>query len=118
MLELPQYLFPSSSSDGKFRIYQLPEGLGMRKILPHWLRMQKNPQSILWIFTDFQSYAGSKSKLHPRTEISAMVSVYWLTPNTRQHLNHLLNFREFSTPLPTILTPPTIRDPRVPKHFE
>ena len=56
MLDLPQYLFPSLSSVGKFWIYQLTEGLEMRKILTHRLRMQKNSQTradILWIFTDF-----------------------------------------------------------------
>ena len=30
-----KYLFPTSSSGTKFYIYQLPEGLGMTKILAH-----------------------------------------------------------------------------------
>ena len=51
-----KYLFPSSSSGANFYIYELPEGLLMRKILAHGTRMQKNPQTrkdIFWIFTDF-----------------------------------------------------------------
>ena len=38
--------------------------------------MQKNhktSEDIFWVFTDFHgSYAGPKSDLHPRTEISSM----------------------------------------------
>ena len=51
-----KYLFPTSSSGLSFYIYQLHEGLGMRKILAHSIRMQKNPQTredIFWIFTCF-----------------------------------------------------------------
>ena len=51
-----KYLFPTSSSGADFYIYQLPEGLGMSKVLAHGIRMQKNPQTredIFWIFTDF-----------------------------------------------------------------
>ena len=51
-----QYYFPTSFSGTDFYIYQKPEGLGMRKILEHGVRMQKNPQTsadISWIFTDF-----------------------------------------------------------------
>ena len=50
-----KYLFPNSSSDANFYIFQLPEGLGTRKILAHGIRMQKNPQTtedIFLIFTD------------------------------------------------------------------
>ena len=52
-----KYLFPTSSSGSNFYIYQLPEGLRIRKILAHGIMMQKNPQTrtgIFWIFTDFQ----------------------------------------------------------------
>ena len=51
-----KYIFPISSSGAHFYICQLPEGLGMRKILSHGIRMQKNPQTragISWIFTYF-----------------------------------------------------------------
>ena len=44
--------------------------------------MQKNLQitaHIFWIFTVFHSYVGSKSNLHPRTEISAVAT---LTPKS------------------------------------
>ena len=40
-----KYLFPTSSSGEKSDIYQLPDSLGMRKILKHDIRMQKNPQT-------------------------------------------------------------------------
>ena len=45
-----KYLVPASSSGANLYIYQLPEGLGMRKILTHGIRMQKNPQSRKDIF--------------------------------------------------------------------
>ena len=51
-----KYLFPISFSGATFFIYELPEGLGMRKILANGTRMQKNPQNkekIFWICTDF-----------------------------------------------------------------
>ena len=73
-----KYLFPISFSGATFFIYELPEGLGMRKILANGTRMQKNPQNkeeIFWICTDFHSYAGPKSSLHPLTEISSMASI-------------------------------------------
>ena len=60
-----EYLFSTSSSGANFYTYHLPEGLGMVKILAHGIKMQK----ISWI------YAGPKSNLHPRTEISSMASV-------------------------------------------
>ena len=41
-----KYLFPTSSSGAKFYIYQMPEGLEMRKILAHGIRMQKNPRTM------------------------------------------------------------------------
>ena len=51
-----KYLFLTSSLGANFYIYQLPEGLGMRKILTHCVTMPKIPQNkedIFWIFTDF-----------------------------------------------------------------
>ena len=51
-----KYIFPTSSSGANFYMYQLPEGLGMRKVLVHGIRMQKNSQTredIFWTFTDF-----------------------------------------------------------------
>ena len=50
-----KYLFSNSVSSASFYIYQLPEGLGMSKILTHGIRMQKNPETrvdIFWILTD------------------------------------------------------------------
>ena len=47
--------------------------MGMRKILAHDIRMQKNPQTkeeTFWIFT--WNYVGPKSNLHTRVEISSM----------------------------------------------
>ena len=41
-----KYLFPTSSSGANFYIYQVPEGLEMRKILAHGIRMQKNPRTM------------------------------------------------------------------------
>ena len=51
-----KYLFSISSSSVTFYIYELSEGLGMRKILGHGTRMQKNPQNRedgFLIFRDF-----------------------------------------------------------------
>ena len=50
-----EHHFPTSSSGSNFCIYQLPEGLGTRKIT-WWYRMRKNPQTredTFWIFSDF-----------------------------------------------------------------
>ena len=63
-----EYLFPTSSSGSNFYVYQLPEGLGIRKILAHSIRTQKNPQTradIFFIFTFSWSYVGPKSNLYP-----------------------------------------------------
>lgn len=49
-------LFPTPSSGFNFFIYQLFEGLEMRKISVHVIRMQTNPKTKVdsfWIFTDF-----------------------------------------------------------------
>ena len=51
-----KYIFPTSTPGVNNYIYKLPEGLGMRRILAHGTRIQKNPQTredIFWIFTDF-----------------------------------------------------------------
>ena len=51
-----KYLFLTSYLGGFYYFPQLPEGLGMRKILVYGIRMQKNPQlteDIFWTFTDF-----------------------------------------------------------------
>ena len=39
-----KYLFRTSSSGANICIYQFPEGLEMRKILAHGIRIQKNPK--------------------------------------------------------------------------
>ena len=49
-------IFPTSTPGLNNYIYKLPEGLGMRRILAHGTRIQKNPQNredISCIFTDF-----------------------------------------------------------------
>ena len=59
-----KYLLPTSSSGANFYIYELPEGLGMREILAHGMRMPKNPQTredIFWIFTDFHGVVRAQS---------------------------------------------------------
>ena len=51
-----KYIFPASTPGLNNYIYKLPEGLGMRRILAHGTRIQKNPQireDISCIFTDF-----------------------------------------------------------------
>ena len=69
-------LFPTLSSGTNFFIYQLPEGLEIRRILAHGIRMQTFPQTrvdIYQIFTDFLRVI--QFNLHLRTEISAMASL-------------------------------------------
>ena len=80
-----KYLFPTSSSGANSYIHQLPEGLGMRKILAHVIRLRKNPQTredIFWIFTDFHGVMRVQSPtFNPPappptpTEISSMASL-------------------------------------------
>ena len=57
--------------------------MGMRKILPHNIRLQKNSQTkedTSWIFKDFHGVMqGPKSNFHHRTEILSMLS---LTPKS------------------------------------
>ena len=50
-----KHIFLISNWGANIYNYQLPEDLGMRKILVHGICMQKNPQTranIFWIFTD------------------------------------------------------------------
>ena len=72
-----KYLFQTSFSGANFYIYELPEGLGIRKTLARGIRMQKNPQTreeTFWVFTHFHRvHAG------PCTQISSMAS---LTPKS------------------------------------
>ena len=72
-----KYLFPTSCSGASFYIYQLPEGLAIRKIL-HMVLGCKRIHKPGRTFQDFDgfswSYASPKSNLHPRTEISSMAS--------------------------------------------
>ena len=77
-----KYLFPTSSSGANSYIHQLPEGLGMRKILAHVIRMRKNPQTredIFWIFTHFHGVMRVQSPTFipppTPTEISSMASL-------------------------------------------
>ena len=61
-----KFLYLTSSSGENFYIYQLREGLGMRKILAHSIRMQQNSQTredTFWRFTDFHKLCGSKVQL-------------------------------------------------------
>ena len=66
-----KYLFPTSCSGASFYIYQLPEGLAMRKIL-HMVLGCKRIHKLGRTFQDFHgfswSYASPKSNLHPPTE--------------------------------------------------
>ena len=51
-----KYFFPTSSSGINFYISKLPEGLGMRKILAHGIRIGNDPKTsanIFWVFKDF-----------------------------------------------------------------
>ena len=40
-----KYIFPTSTPDVNNYIYKLPEGLGMRRILAHDTRIEKNPRT-------------------------------------------------------------------------
>ena len=78
-----KYLFPTSSSDANFYIYELPEGLGMRQMLAYGTRRQKNPQikeDIFWIFADIHGalWVQSPTCIHAR-KTSSVVS---LTPKS------------------------------------
>ena len=72
-----KYLFPTSPS-GAYFIYQLPEGLEMRKILTNGIRMQKNPhirEDILDFHGFSWSYVGLNYNLHPCTKIPSLASL-------------------------------------------
>ena len=63
-----KYRFPTSSSGASFFIYQLLEGLEMRKILEDVVRMQKNTQTRMHIFRfsrTFTELSGFKVQLAP-----------------------------------------------------
>ena len=66
-----KYLFPTSFSGANSYIYELPEGLGMRKTLAHGIRMEKN-QKPGRIFSGFSrvlmELCGSKVQLAPPQE--------------------------------------------------
>ena len=65
-----KYIFPTSTSSANFYIYELPESLGMRKVLAHGIRMPGRA------FSGFSlGYVGPKSNLHPGTEISSIASL-------------------------------------------
>ena len=80
-----QASFPNFIFDGNYYIYELSEGLGMRKILAHgyiYTWIQKNAQTredIFWIFTDFYGVMWVQSPTYSplpsphRIEISSMV---------------------------------------------
>ena len=73
-----KYIFPTSSSGTNFYIYQLPEGLEIRKILARYqyANVFANQGGYLPDFHGFpQGYADRKFNLHLRTQISAMVSL-------------------------------------------
>ena len=74
-----KYIFPASTPGLNNYIYKLPEGLGMRRILAHGTRIQKNPQTredIYCIFTDFHSYVGPTSNLNFINRIANPEIVY------------------------------------------
>ena len=56
-----------------FYIYQLPEGVKMREILAHDIRMQTRVD-IFWILKMFVELGGSKVQLAPLLAISSMAS--------------------------------------------
>ena len=67
-------LFSTSSLGANFYIYQLPEDLGMRKILTHGIRMQKNPQ-MEFKSTRIIELCGSKVQLtHPHGNFTNVVT--------------------------------------------
>ena len=66
-----KYLFPTLSSDANFYIYQLPEGLGMRKILAHGIsrvgckRIPKTGQTFSGFSWIFKELSVPKAQLAP-----------------------------------------------------
>ena len=58
-----KYLYSTSCSGRNFYIYQLPQGLGARKISANGIRVQKNPHSKENIFWVFMGLCGSKVQL-------------------------------------------------------
>ena len=73
-----KYIFLTSTLGANNYTCKLSEGLGMRQILACGTGIQTNLQTredIFWIFTDFQSYVGPMSNLHPQIDISSMRSL-------------------------------------------
>ena len=82
--------------------------------------MQKNPQTrvdVLWIFTDFHRVLWVQSpSCTPAREFQQ-----WHLAANREIVYEISENFPLPPPspsAPTILTPPTFRDPRVPKYFE
>ena len=73
MTQEVKYFFPTLSSEAIFFIYQLSEYLEMRKIAH--VKEPTNQAHFLDFHRLSQSYPVSKSNMHPRTEISATVTV-------------------------------------------
>ena len=82
-----KHVFPTSSSGVIFFIYQLSEGLGMRRILAHGIRMQRKPQSREDNFWIFMELCVSKVQLVPCTEISYIASLTTKSYIKREHMS-------------------------------
>ena len=82
-----KHVFPTSSSGVIFFIYQLSEGLGMRRILAHGIRMQRKPQSREDNFWIFMELCVSKVQLVPCTEISYIASLTTKSYIKRDHMS-------------------------------
>ena len=71
--------------------------MGIRKILPHDIRMKRNPQTkkgyLLYFYGFSWCYASPKSDLYPRMEISSMAS---LTPKYATTFENTLVLTDFS----------------------
>ena len=73
-----KYLFPTSSSGAYFYIYEIPEGLGMKKIWAHGTTDAKesiNQGGHFPVSHGFSmSCAGPKSNLHPRINSGSILT--------------------------------------------
>ena len=73
-----KYIFPTSTPGVNNYICKLRKGPGMRTILAHGTRIQKNPQTredIFWIFTDFHRVMLVQRPIYTQIEISSMGSL-------------------------------------------
>ena len=71
-----KYNFPTSTLGANVYIYELPQVLGIRKILAHGARMQKNPQTrenIFWIFTNIHGNMWVQSPTCTPTQKNGML---------------------------------------------